>query len=192
MEPKEVAFCNMEWRIGNFVAVRLQGLFKEVDGMADFFAEFRGDHRWVMQTLLEVQRALEQRQWERALELVEALDRATGPHMEFEEKHLYPEFVPLVGQERVQEMLNDHGGAAQILQRVKGRLRQGALSDEEVAALKGDLQRFLRHAADCEGSALLAEALPPERIEELGRLLVSLRATGRPLTVYRGVAAAQD
>ncbi|MGQ9463878.1 MAG: hypothetical protein ACUVTP_12740 [Candidatus Fervidibacter sp.] len=53
--------------------------------MSDFFTEFRNDHRFVLRTLLELRKAIDAGKFCRALELVEALDEAAGPHMEFEE-----------------------------------------------------------------------------------------------------------
>ena len=57
--------------------------------MAEFFVEFRNDHRFVLRTLVDLRKAVEARDFASARQLVEALDTAAGPHMEFEERYLY-------------------------------------------------------------------------------------------------------
>jgi len=157
--------------------------------MADFFTEFRNDHRSVLRTLLEIRKAVEAGEYARALELVEALDNAAGPHMEFEERFLYPSLTPFIGEERVKALISDHKGAAEEVYRAKQVLSKGQLSDEDISFLRKFVQDFLQHASDCEGTALLAEALPEEKVKEFGEALVALRQTGKPLTVYKGVVA---
>ncbi len=156
--------------------------------MADFFTEFRSDHRFVLRTLMDIRKAVDAGEYARARELVEALDSAAGPHMEFEERFLYPSLAPLIGDERVNSLISDHKSAAELVQKAKEVLSKEQLSVDEVSFLHKFIQEFLQHASDCEGTALLAEALPEEKVKEFGEQLVTLRSKGKPLTVYKGVA----
>lgn len=158
--------------------------------MADFFAEFRNDHRLVLRTLIDLRKAVDARDFARAHQLVEALDNAAGTHMEFEERYLYPSLIPLLGEERVKALISDHQGAAAMVHKAKQILRKEAVSEEELAFLHEFIREFLQHASDCEGTALLAETLSQEQIDEFGKQLVALRSTGKPLTVYKGATAA--
>ncbi|MFA0750858.1 MAG: hypothetical protein SLRJCFUN_001261 [Candidatus Fervidibacter sp.] len=158
--------------------------------MADFFAEFRNDHRFVLRTLVDLRKAVDADDLATVRQLLEALDKAAGPHMEFEERFLYPSLVPLLGEERVKALISDHQGAAESLLRAKEIARKDTLTEEDRAFLHEFIREFLQHAADCEGTSLLAEALPSERLQEFGEQIVALRTTGKPLTVYKGVAAA--
>lgn len=155
--------------------------------MSDFFTEFRNDHRFVLQKLLEIRKAVDVGEYARARELVEALDNAAGPHMEFEEHFLYPSLSPLIGEERVQSLINDHKGAAELVHKAKEVLSKEQLSEGDISFLHNFVQEFLQHASDCEGTALLAEALPEDKIHEFREQLIALRSTGKPLTVYKGV-----
>jgi hypothetical protein len=157
--------------------------------MADFFAEFRNDHRFVLRTLVDLRKAVDAGDLATARQLLDALDNAAGPHMEFEERFLYPSLIPLLGEERVKALINDHQGAAEMLHRAKEIVRKDSLTEEDRTFLHGFIREFLQHAADCEGTGLLAEALSPERVREFGEQIVALRATGKPLTVYKGVVA---
>jgi iron-sulfur cluster repair protein YtfE (RIC family) len=161
---------------------------KEARDMADFFAEFRSDHRFVLRTLVDLRKAVDAGDLATARQLLDALDGAAGPHMEFEERFLYPFLIPLLGEERVKALISDHQGAAEMLHRAKEIARKDALTEEDCAFLHEFIREFLQHAADCEGTGLLAEALPSERLQEFGKQIVALRATGKPLTVYKGVA----
>ncbi len=156
--------------------------------MADFFTEFRSDHRFVLRTLMDIRKAVDAGEYARARELVEALDSAAGPHMEFEERFLYPSLAPLIGDERVNSLISDHKSAAELVQKAKEVLSKEQLSVDEVSFLHKFIQEFLQHASDCEGTALLAEALPEEKVKEFGEQLVTLRSKGKSLTVYKGVA----
>lgn len=160
----------------------------EVIEMADFFTEFRNDHRFVMRTLIEILKRLDARDFAGARELWEELDKATGPHMEFEEQYLYPKLTQLLGEARVNELLAAHQGAAEIIYNSKRILSKEVVSDEEVGQIREWVKIFFQHAADCEGTALLAEALGEEQIDELGKQLISLRETGKPLTVYKSIS----
>lgn len=155
--------------------------------MADFFTEFRNDHRFVLRTLVDLRKAIDAGEFSRALELVEALDKAAGPHMEFEERFLYPSLEPLIGGERVRALVSDHKGAAEMLYKAKEILSKATPSESEISFLQEFVQEFLKHASDCEGTALLAEALPEEKVNEFGEQLIALRSKGKPLTVYKGV-----
>lgn len=156
--------------------------------MADFFVEFRSDHRAVLRALLDIRKAIEGQDFRRAYELFDGLDKAAGPHMEFEERYLYPSLIPLLGEERVKALISDHQGAAEIVHKAKQILSKETVTDEDIAQLNEFIRIFLQHASDCEGTALLAEALSQEQIDEFGKQLVALRSTGKPLTVYKGVA----
>jgi len=156
--------------------------------MAEFFVEFRNDHRFVLRTLVDLRKAVEAHDFASARQLVEALDTAAGPHMEFEERYLYPSLIPLLGEERVKSLISDHQGAAEMLFKAKRVLSKETVTNEDVEFLQEFVRAFLQHASDCEGTALLAEALSQEQIEQFGEQLVALRSTGKPLTVYKGVA----
>jgi len=135
-----------------------------------------------------LRKAVEARDVASARQLVEALDAAAGPHMEFEERYLYPSLIPLLGEERVKSLISDHQGAAEMLLKAKQVLSRRTLTNEDVEFLQEFVRSFLQHASDCEGTALLAEALSQEQIEQFGEQLITLRSTGKPLTVYKGVA----
>ena len=66
--------------------------------MADFFAEFRNDHRFVLRTLVDLRKAVDAGDLATARQPLDALDNAAGPNMEFEERFLYPYLVPLLGE----------------------------------------------------------------------------------------------
>ncbi len=155
--------------------------------MADFFTEFRNDHRFVLRALVDLREAIDAHDVARAFQVLEALDAATGPHMEFEERYLYPLLAPLVGDRRVKELIDAHTGAANMLYKAKQTVGKEILTAEDMEFLRGFIEGFLQHASDCEGTALLAETLSQEQIEQLGEQLVALRSTGKPLTVYKGV-----
>ncbi|MGQ9729478.1 MAG: hypothetical protein ACUVSC_13345, partial [Candidatus Fervidibacter sp.] len=75
-----------------------------------------------------------------------------------------------------------------MLYKAKEVLGKATPSESEISFLREFVQEFLKHASDCEGTTLLAEALPEGKVSEFGEQLIALRSEGKPLTVYKGIA----
>lgn len=155
-------------------------------GIPDLIEEFRRDHRAVVSHLLALQEALDRGDVPKARALVDELDQMTGPHMEFEEKHLYPTLARFLGEHRIQELIVEHASAATIIRTLRDILSQPTLTDADRGRARGELSGFFLHAANCDGLSLLAERLEADEQRALAEKLIAMRSTGKPLTVYKG------
>lgn len=129
--------------------------------LADEFATiFREEHRQVRDALLALASAFENRDNDRARELLTTIATLTGPHFRYEEESLYPALVELFGDSYVDKLLRDHDLAIGRAGRLVELADAEPLGDDEVAEAIGDVRAILPHVSDCDGLSIMVEVLP--------------------------------
>ncbi len=138
---------------------------------------FRDDHREVRDDLLELARAIEDKDLNRAGEILDRLNRLLGPHFRFEEEALYPAMRRFLG-EYVDSLLNEHDGAINAARELVELIERGSIDDETARDAANRTRALLVHVSNCDGIAILAERLDKEEIEDLGKKFQRIREEG--------------
>lgn len=114
--------------------------------LEDAFIE---DHRTLTRGLSRILKLVEQQQYDEASAVAKEIDRAAGPHIEFEEKSFYPEVSKTRGREYVENLYDEHRSGLQAI-RILSMLEPGEVPDaEERSRLLFHLRRVLDHAVSC-------------------------------------------
>lgn len=149
----------------------------------DYIKEFRRDHEWVIENLVNLREAVSGDDLGTAREIVETLDKGVGPHFLFEEEALYPALRSFLG-EYIDDLLGEHEGALTVVNGLKELFAKNTLDEEDKKKIRKYISEFFVHASNCDGLALLAVRLTDEQQKELADKFQEARATGKPLTVW--------
>lgn len=128
-----------------------------------FVDGFRNEHREARDILLGMIDAFRSRDGARFGELMKRMDEGLGPHMRYEEQTMYGALIPMLGAEYIENMIQDHDrmlGAAGRLMELAGH---DPITDDDVAEAESLLRARLPHVSDCDGLAIIIEALPEDQ-----------------------------
>ncbi|KXB06077.1 hypothetical protein AKJ53_01430 [candidate division MSBL1 archaeon SCGC-AAA382F02] len=148
----------------------------------DLIEEFSKDHYTVMEKLNSIADAADNQDEARIRTLAKELDELLGPHFYFEEMDLYPATKRFVGEERVEEYIEDHEPVAPTLENLK-ELEE--ISPEKAEEIKDKLTSFYKHVNDCEGTTVLVDALLEEEKNELASKFEKYRKDIGSLTSWK-------
>ncbi|MBI2831499.1 MAG: hemerythrin domain-containing protein [Chloroflexi bacterium] len=146
----------------------------------DPIIEFREDHRKVRDSLLELAGAAEAGDLAGAREILGRINTMVGPHFRYEEEALYQTLREFLG-DYVDSLIKEHDGAIETAKVAASLLSKPALSEEERRTVARAARALLVHVSNCDGLNILAERLPPERLEQLADHYACSRAQGVPL-----------
>ena len=150
--------------------------------LTDQFANiFRGEHRQVRDTLLDLILAFQERNRARIQSLLNQTATLTGPHFRYEEEALYPSLVEIFGEEYIEHLLVDHDRAIDIAKRLIGLANKDPLTDDDVSEAIRLIRMVLPHVSDCEGLSIMVELLSEEKIRSI------LEVRGRALQAGLGL-----
>src|SRR6056297_1856118 len=139
---------------------------------------FLADHQAMLRGFQDLIGALSREDWDAAGRAAAGLDTTAGPHIEFEEKYLYPQVGRSRGDTYLSRLYDDHeevaGALMEILQ-VLGDCNQTTPSRTTVGRWLATLRSGIDHASAC--GTLLGElnGLPEERQREFLDGLTRLR-----------------
>ena len=142
------------------------------EALKNLNAAFVEDHRKLIRGYRDAKLAIEANDREAAQVIAGRLDREAGPHIEFEERFLYPIVAAARGEDYAARLYQEHTATLQTLIEL-----QTAASMDEAARQRwlAGLQEGLEHAATCGTLLSHLETLPAEQQEELLETLTSLR-----------------
>jgi len=133
----------------------------------EFVTTFRDEHRELRDVLLGLIEAFEDNDSERALEAIEEMATLAAPHFHYEQEALYPALAEVHGDERVEELLQEHSEAVEAAHQLAELAEEEAL-DEQAAAYGAELARqLLPHVTEPDELALMVEVLEPQTIKKL-------------------------
>ena len=147
--------------------------------MSTLKEEFTRDHRELTRGYLAISKALKSENIAQAKLLADELDRAAGPHIEFEESCLYPRVAENRGDPYAAKLYDEH---TEILSAIRTLLQCDELSSEKQQELSDGMQIGLQHAATC--GTLLGHlcSLPDPDQQQLLKEYLRLKKTGRRWT----------
>lgn len=117
-------------------------------GVTDLEKEFAHDHRHLTRGFSEIIRALQVNDWAEAQRLAAWLNQKGGPHIDFEERILYPEVAAARGQDYANNLYREHRVAISALEDLIS-LDPDARTEELKSSLIERLQVGLDHAVSC-------------------------------------------
>jgi hemerythrin len=133
----------------------------------DPISEFREDHRKVRDGILEITRALKEKDVATARKILGTLNELTGPHFRYEEEYLYPALRGLLG-EYVDQLYREHDQVVETAKVCAELLSKDEISDEEAEVAQKAAMALLVHVSNCDGLAILSERFTDEEIKDLG------------------------
>ena len=136
--------------------------------------EFVHDHRQLTRGYLAIAKALKNDNLAKAKSLAEELDKVAGPHIQFEELHLYPRVAENRGDSYAAKLYGEHN---EILEAIQKLLQCRELSSVKQQELAHGMQIGLEHAATCGTLLSQLTALPSpvqmQLLEEYQKLKVA-------------------
>lgn len=139
---------------------------------------FLEDHRLLTQGFQTLIDAIQRGDWAIAKNLALELDRRFGPHVEFQERFLYPIVEDHHGEAYTARLFDEHVAAARTLVRIQGIDPASPPTRKDREAIREGLQKGLDHAASCATLLSHLEVLSPEEQQRLRRRLDRLRVIG--------------
>lgn len=148
----------------------------------DPVVEIKSDHAMVRDILLDLIKAVEEKDATTALEILLKLDKLTGPHFRWEEESFYLAHEKFFGRKYLEYLLGVHDRILRRGKELAEILGTGKITDEQAKALP-DILRFevLSHPIECEGITLFTEKLPKEEIDKMAVEFERCRAEDIPL-----------
>ena len=138
---------------------------------------FIEDHRRLSRGYRDIMEAIEDDNFPAARAIAENLDRAAGPHIEFEERYLYPEVRRSRGECYAARLLSEHTDALETL--VDLQQCDSLPSDTQKQHWLNGMRRGLDHAASCGTLLSHLQTFDPQRQRTLLTRLDELRLRGK-------------
>jgi hemerythrin-like domain-containing protein len=153
-----------------------------------FIKAFKQEHQQILDGLLVLRSAIQKIDIKQASEIVEKLDNIMGPHFRVEEDALYPMLTEYLGQENVNNLLNEHRGAVEVLHSFKKYIGDEAwLSTHREEALK-KLEGFFMHVTGCDGLSIIIERFSDQQKAKLADYLDYVHTQPQSLTQWKAIS----
>ena len=131
---------------------------------------FLNDHREMTRGFRQLLLAIRDGKDREAARLADHLDILSGPHIAFEERHLYPRVRQQRGKEYADRLYHEHRemlDSLRTLQALAADSPSARLSDSDRQAVAGQLETGLQHAATCGTLLSHLQSLPGNEQLEL-------------------------
>jgi len=145
---------------------------------------FQEEHRQTRDKCLELSDAIEAGDLDRAEQLVADIDRAAGPHFQYEEDALYPALIPFFGEEKVKELVAEHDEAIEAAETLAELTSQESLTEAEKQEALRALPDIMVHVSDCDGLTVYLEKADEAVFEEIAESMEEANEQGLTLTEY--------
>lgn len=145
---------------------------------------FQEEHRQTRDKCLELSDAIEEDDLDRAEQLVAEIDRAAGPHFQYEEDALYPALIPFFGEEKVKELVAEHDEAIEAAETLAELTSKDSLTEAEKQEALRALPDIMVHVSDCDGLTVYLEKADAEVFEAIEESMEEANEQGLTLTEY--------
>lgn len=165
--------------------------------------ELQDDHKRALDGIFDLLKAIDDRDVQRAREIVAFIDLASGPHWRWEEEALYPAlrqfsdelvdglmtehdtYIDAVAElsllfER-QDVADTNGGVGSAVGRLASRLRRKSLTQEDWDRARDLTRHLIYHLATCDGLIMWTEILDEEYKRAIRQAIFTARREGIPL-----------
>lgn len=146
----------------------------------EIITAFRGDHRRICQMLIELMSSLKSKNVMDSKKTLEKINNICGPHLRFEEEHLYPELKRFMG-DYVDRLYMENDMLIHTVRSFFALLDKGSLTDQEVFQAIDAVKMLLVHICNSEGILLLSENLGEKELVRLTQENVTCKKDGVPM-----------
>lgn len=154
----------------------------ELKSSSKVVEEFVADHRRMTRRLAELLATVRRGDLKTAVDEADRIDREAGPHIEFEERVLYPEVGKARGAALEEKLRAEHETIRGGLLRLKQLKDQDARNPQVRDELEKTFETAIEHAEHCGTLISHLEVLPPQRKQAALNRLEEFRRAGRRWT----------
>lgn len=147
-------------------------------------AEFHSDHQRVVSALVNLRKAIADRDLDRVRSILNAAESLVGPHFKFEELYLYPLLERFLGEAYSKRLLNEHDGVFRSIRRIAQLAQKASWTESEAQSAQANLELIYEHPISCDGLSLWMERLSKEEQEQLLQRMEDVRQQGTKLSEY--------
>jgi hypothetical protein len=140
---------------------------------------FAEDHRHMTRGFWKLRKALQACDIAAAIDIVREIDRKVGPHIEFEEAIFYPALRPVLGDDYVEQLYQEHRIGRAVLEDILGLSRDEPLPEEQRQDLIDRTTVTLDHAVSCGTLLSHVDRLAPDEQDKVLDQLMQSRERGR-------------
>ncbi|MBI2998643.1 MAG: hemerythrin domain-containing protein [Deltaproteobacteria bacterium] len=151
----------------------------------NLIGEFHSDHTKVVQALLDLRNAIQNRDPAGVRATLGEANKLVGPHFKFEELHLYPSLKEFTGEAGMQRLVNEHDGVFRSVGGLVDLAGKDTWSEKDGKTAEAYLDLVWEHPVTCDGLALYIERLPGGVQAALLNKMEELRRQGTTLLEYR-------
>jgi hypothetical protein len=148
---------------------------------------FVEDHRAMTRGYQELIGLLTAGDWVAASQAASRLDRIAGPHIEFEEKYLYPQVAKSRGNRYISRLYDEHDEAVTVLGEILQAGQPARPADEKVAGWIERLRHGIDHASACGTMLGELKSLPEAEQRRFLDGMTRLREKGARWTELQGL-----
>ncbi len=142
--------------------------------------ELQDDHRKARDGLLDLLKAIQDRDVKRAREIVSFIDAVAGPHWRWEEEGLYP-LLRQLSEDLPHSLLREHDEVIEGVDRLTQLLKPKRLDPEAWDEAARTVPRLLYHVATCDGLVIMMERLSEDDLYDIRQAIFLSRHQGLPL-----------
>ncbi|HWP60243.1 MAG TPA: hemerythrin domain-containing protein [Candidatus Acidoferrales bacterium] len=147
--------------------------------------EFHSDHTKVVQALLDLRSAVQNRDVARVSATLGEANKLVGPHFKFEELYLYPSLKEFTGEAGIQRLVSEHDGIFRSVGALVKLASKGTWSEADAKTAEAYLDLIWEHPVTCDGLGLYIERLPGNVQQSLLSRMEELRREGTTLLEYQ-------
>lgn len=125
-----------------------------------FTRVFRGEHRQLRDTFLDIMDAFEKRDGNALGPLIRQALVCAGPHCRYEEDTLYPALYQFFEPDYIEILLIDHDWMIGAMNKLNALSNQGQFTDDDIRLAVHLVRSMLPHISDCDGLSIMVERLP--------------------------------
>lgn len=121
---------------------------------------FVDDHRTLTREYKVILECLAKREFQAASRAADDLDQSAGPHIEFEERFLYPQVERVRGSNYTSRLYLEHDSVVAVLRELADISPDQELSELDIQRWKSGLQHGVDHASACGSMLSQLKTLP--------------------------------
>jgi hemerythrin-like domain-containing protein len=156
---------------------------EESHSICELFSE---DHRHMTRGFAQLLSALDRNDLKAAVNLAQEIDQAAGPHIEFEERILYPAIAKRRGKDYAAGLYDEHQVARRAILTLLEHEGRSELEPGEKRRLLTQVQTALDHAVSCGTLVSFLEHLNPEEESLMLEQMATLRRQNHRWTELAG------
>ena len=152
---------------------------------------FVHDHRVLTRGFRDLIAQLDAADYFVVAKLADQLDQLAGPHIEFEERYLYPAGGRIRGQDYAENLYDEHAEVIAAITELQELTDASEPSEQQLADWRSSLQHGLEHAAACGSLLSHLQVMPSEQQKEYLDAMQELRVQARRWSEFHGEKTSQ-